>query len=82
MAATATNDYWAGVRRDLTGLVIDTARARLIDVETKDSDKTVRDNVEARLGDSGAGTGGMSVVSIALVAVAVIVGVVLVKRVL
>lgn len=82
MAATATNDYWAGVKRDLTGLALDVARSRLIDVETRDSDKNVRDNVDARLGDTGAGTGGMSVVSIALIAVAVIVGVVLVKKVL
>ncbi len=82
MAATGTNDYWTGLRRDLTGLVIDTARSRLIDVETKDSDKTVRDGVDARLGDSGAGVGGMSVVSVAIIAVVVVVGVILAKRVL
>jgi hypothetical protein len=62
--------------------VLDVARSRLIDVETKDSDRNIRDNVDARLGDSGAGTGGLSLVGVALVAVAVIVGVVLVKRVL
>lgn len=82
MAETASNDIWRGVGRDIWGLALDVGRSRLIDVETKDSDKNVRDNVEAREGDSGAGTGGMSVVSVALVALAVIVGVILVKRVL
>lgn len=81
MAATSTNDYWTGLRRDLTGLVLDTARSRLIDVETRDSDRTIRDNVDARHGDSGAGVG-FPVGQVVLIAVVVIVGVVLAKRVL
>ncbi len=62
------------------GLIVDAARAKYVDVETRADDRNIRDNVDARTGDTGAG--GISPLTVVLVVAAAVVGVVLLKRVL
>ena len=80
MATTATSDYWNGLRTSLTGLGIDVARSRLVDVETKDSDKNIRDATDVKLGEGIPRIAGMSLLGWAAIAGVIVVGVVLLKR--
>jgi hypothetical protein len=80
MAATSTTDYWQNLRSQVTGALLDYARVKFIDVETRADDKHIRDTVDARLGETG--TAGMSPVTVVLLVVGVVAGVVLLKRVL
>lgn len=75
---TASTEYFTGLRNDLTGLLIDFGRSKLIDVEQVGDTKNVNDTVDFREGQ----LGGFSVGGILLVAGLVIGGVILLKRVL
>jgi hypothetical protein len=80
MPATSTSDYWQNLRSQVTGLVIDAARAKYVDVETRADDRNIRDGVDAKTGN--VGQGGFSPLTVVLVIVAAVAGVVLLKRVL
>lgn len=80
MAATKASDYWQNLGTNVTSLLLDAARAKYVDVETRADDRNIRDTVDARSGDTG--QGGISPLTVVVVLVAAVVGVVLLKRVL
>lgn len=75
---TGSADYFTGLRNSLTGLGIDALRAKLIDVEQVKDTRNVPDSIDVREGQAG----GFNVASLLLIGGAVILGVVLLKRVL
>lgn len=79
MAATSTSDYWQNLPSQVTGLILDFARAKYVDVETRADDRNIRDTVDAKTGNTGQG---VSVVSVVVIVAAAVLGVVLLKRVL
>lgn len=75
---TGSSEYFTGLRDALTGLTLDVARSRLIDVEHVNDTKDVPDYMDSKrpLGV------GMSVGGLVLIGACVLVGVILLKRVL
>lgn len=78
---TSSADYFTGLRDSLTGLGVDYARSRLIDVERMDDDRNAPDRIDAADWRTVGGSG-VSMLTVGMIAVAVVVGVVLLKRVL
>lgn len=78
---SASSDYWTGLRDNLTGLALDAARVKLVDVERASDDKNIPDNVDLASSKRVAANG-VSVVTVVAIAAAALVGVLLLKRVL
>ena len=76
---TQSADYFTGIRDNLTALALDWGRSKLIDVERPSDTRSVNDVVDVREGQA-TGTGGVG--TMLLVAVAVVGGVLLLKRAL
>lgn len=89
MASTSSPNYWATLRDNVTGLAVDFARAKLIDVETAQDDRNIPDRADLRYDGlfyaTGDGTklapGGLTPVGWAALAVALLGAVYLVRRV-
>ena len=47
---TSSSSYWSGLRESLTGLAMDYARARYVDVETRQDDRYMPDTADVRYG--------------------------------
>jgi len=45
---TSSSSYWSGLRESLTGLAMDYARAKYVDVETAGDDRYMRDQADMR----------------------------------
>jgi hypothetical protein len=82
MAATQSADYWNGVKGQFTDLLFDYGRSRLIDIEGANDDRNLTDRVDAREGSLTVPGTGVSVITLAVVAVLVVVAVVVAKKVL
>lgn len=90
MASTSGTDFWTGLRDQVTGLAVDYARARYVDVERPDDDRNIPDQAEWRLwgssGGDGRGTesapGGVPLVGWLFLGAAALVGAYLLKRAL
>jgi hypothetical protein len=80
LQTSSADNFLVGLRDSLTGLAVDYARSRLIDVERADDDRNIPDRVDLQQG-VGAGSG-MSVVTVVAIVAAVVVGGLLLKRVL
>lgn len=48
MASTSSPNYWANLRDSVTGIAVDYARARYIDVETAQDDQNIPDRADLR----------------------------------
>lgn len=75
---TASSDYFTGLRDALTGLTLDVARSKLIDVETMNDTRDVPDYMDAKARQAA----GVSVGGLVLIGAALLVGVIVLKRVL
>lgn len=89
MASTSSTDFWTGLRDNITGLAIDYARARYVDVEQPGDDRNIPDQADLRywgFGDDGSGVvrapGGVPIAGWLLIAGAAIAGAFLLKRAL
>jgi hypothetical protein len=89
MASTTSTDFWSGLRDHITGLAIDYARARYVDVERPGDDRNIPDQADLRYwgkADDGSGLvsapGGVPLVGWLLIAGAAVLGAVLLKRAL
>jgi hypothetical protein len=89
MASTNSTDFWTGLRDNITGLAVDYARARYVDVERPDDDKNMPDKADLRywgFADDGTGLvsapGGVPLLGWAMIAGAAILGAILLKRAL
>jgi hypothetical protein len=77
---TGSADYFTGLRNELTGLTLDFARSKLIDVEHVNDTRNVNDTVDVREGQA---TGlGLGMTGWLLVGGLVIGGVLLLRKVL
>ena len=82
MAATNASDYWTGARDQLTSLFFDTARDRLIDVESANDDRSLRDRIDAREGTLTVPGTGVSWVTVGVIAALAFAAVIIAKKVL
>jgi hypothetical protein len=89
MASTSGSDFWTGLRDTVTGLAVDYARARYVDVERADDDRNIPDQADLRLWGSGGdgrglvtAPGGIPIAGWLLIAGAAVLGAVLLKRAL
>ena len=87
MALTQSADYFTGLRDDITMLALDVARSRFIDVERLDDDRNFPDEADLRNAQRGGdptqpAIAGMTIGGWLLVGTAVVVGVILLKKVL
>lgn len=87
MASTSSTSFWQGLRDDITGLAVDYARARYVDVERQDDDKNIPDKADLRYwgrADDGTGLvsapGGVPLAGWLLIAAAAVAGAYLLKR--
>ena len=89
MASTSSPNFWANLRDEVTGLAVDYARARYIDVETAQDDRNIPDRADLRYDglfySTGDGTklapGGLTPIGWAALGVALLGAVWLVRRV-
>jgi hypothetical protein len=81
MARTASAEYFTGLRDTLTGLGADFLRARFIDLERADDDRNLPDRIDAADGQT-VNKGGVSWGLVLGVGAALIVGVIVAKKVL
>lgn len=88
MAATSSSDFWSNLRETVTGLAVDYARARYVDVEQQGDDRNIPDNADLRywgFGDkNGTGLvtapGGLPLAGWAMIAAAIVGGVYLLRK--
>lgn len=83
MAATSSTDYWQELRDKVTGLTLDYARAKFIDVETVNDDRYIPDQADLRFGAGVAATAASAasaVLPMVLVGLAIAAGVILMRK--
>lgn len=84
MASTSSTDFWTNLRDSVTGLSLDYARSKFIDVETVDDDKNIPDQADLRYGAGTAAAAASiagSLLPLLLVGVAVAGAVILLRKV-